>query len=72
MAVRTEPADLPNGEAPRLMRAREAAAYLSLSVSQIYALMAGGGLPTCRIAGSVRIDRSRLDEFLDGQRREAQ
>ncbi len=52
---------------PVLLRASECARLLAMSRSQIYALMAGGSLPTVRIRGSVRVDRRRLDNWLNDQ-----
>ncbi len=52
---------------PRLLRAREVAAYLGLAPSTVYAMIAGGVLPSVRIGTAIRVDRVALDRWLDEQ-----
>ena len=48
----------------RWLRPSDAAIYLSIATKTIYSLAARGALPACKIGGSVRIDKLRLDELL--------
>lgn len=73
MALRTEggkqPTTPPHNPAlePRLLRAREVAQYLGLAPSTVYALIAGGTLPSVRIGTAIRVDRVMLDRWLEQQ-----
>jgi predicted DNA-binding transcriptional regulator AlpA len=52
---------------PRAMRARNAAAYLSISVRTFHRLVASGVIPQpIRLGGAVAWDRYALDALLDG------
>ena len=48
----------------RWLRPCDVGEYLSISPKTVYALAARGALPACKIGGSVRIDKLRLDELL--------
>jgi excisionase family DNA binding protein len=50
--------------APRLLSARDAAAYLAVSTKTIRRLMVQG-LPVVRINSLVRFDRADLDSFAE-------
>ncbi len=52
----------------RLMTLKETAAYLNLSQAEVYSLARSGELPAVKIGarGSWRVDRRRLETFLDG------
>ena len=49
---------------PTLLRAKEVAAILKVSVSQAYKMMKSGDLPVVQICRSVRVWSSDLDEYL--------
>jgi excisionase family DNA binding protein len=53
--------------APLLLRPREAAELLGLSLSKVYALLQEGRLPCVRITGSVRIPRAALLELVEAE-----
>jgi excisionase family DNA binding protein len=52
---------------PRYIRLEDVAAYLSVSVPQVYALVRSGELPAIKIGGRGvwRVDRTKLDDYLD-------
>ncbi|MEA2433902.1 MAG: hypothetical protein QOG54_1359 [Actinomycetota bacterium] len=51
----------------RYLRLEDVAAYLSVSVPQVYALVRSGELPAVKIGGRGiwRVDRHKLDEYLE-------
>ncbi|HVL38091.1 MAG TPA: helix-turn-helix domain-containing protein [Fimbriimonadaceae bacterium] len=53
--------------APRYLKLEDVAAYLSVSVPQVYALVRSGELPAIKIGGRGvwRVDKNKLDAFLD-------
>lgn len=53
--------------APRYLKLEDVAAYLSVSVPQVYALVRSGELPAIKIGGRGvwRVDKEKLDAFLD-------
>ncbi len=56
----------------RYMTAREAAAYLRLSISTIHKLSAGGGIPVYRVGAKLLFATDELDGWLEkGRRRTA-
>lgn len=52
----------------RLLTLKETAAYLNLSEAEVYSLARSGQLPAVKIGGrgTWRVDRRRLDGFIDG------
>ena len=58
--------------APRYLKLEDVAAYLSVSVPQVYALVRSGELPAIKIGGRGvwRVDRSKLDDYLDNLQQE--
>lgn len=50
--------------APRLMKPREAAAYLAISERKLWSLTQSGRIPAVRLDRSVRYDFSDLDKFI--------
>ncbi len=52
---------------PRYLRLNDVATYLSVSVSQVYALVRSGELPAVKIGGRGvwRVDREKLDAYLE-------
>ena len=52
---------------PRYLRLDDVAAYLSVSVPQVYALVRSGQLPAVKIGGrgQWRVDRQKLDAYLE-------
>lgn len=52
----------------RLLTAKEAAAYLSIGRTKIWALLYGGELGCVRIGRSVRLEKSELDRFISSRR----
>jgi excisionase family DNA binding protein len=57
---------------PRLLTVRQAAAYLSLSRSQLYALFDSGALPSVHVGRLRRVDRRDLDVYVDSLRSSSQ
>ena len=55
------------GLQPRYVKLDEVAAYLSVSVPQVYALVRSGELPAIKIGGRGvwRVDRTKLDVWLE-------
>lgn len=53
--------------APRYLKLDDVAAYLSVSVPQVYALVRSGELPAIKLGGRGvwRVDREKLDTFLE-------
>lgn len=53
--------------APRYLKLEDVAAYLSVSVPQVYALVRSGDLPAVKIGGRGvwRVDREKLDAYLE-------
>lgn len=53
--------------APRYLKLDDVAAYLSVSVPQVYSLVRSGELPAIKIGGRGvwRVDRNKLDDFLE-------
>lgn len=53
--------------APRYLKLEDVAAYLSVSVPQVYALVRSGELPAIKIGGRGvwRVDRTKLDGYLE-------
>jgi excisionase family DNA binding protein len=50
---------------PELLTVEETARYLSLSRSQVYALIARGVIPIVRIEGSTRVSRRSLLAWIE-------
>ena len=52
---------------PRYLRLEDVAAYLSVSVPQVYALVRSGELPAVKIGGRGvwRVDKKKLDVYLE-------
>lgn len=52
---------------PRYLRLEDVAAYLSVSIPQVYALVRSGELPGIKIGGRGvwRVDRNKLDIYLE-------
>ena len=57
---------------PRFWTLDDVAAYLSVSVPQVYALVRSGDLPAMKIGGRGvwRVDRNKVDEFIEEKTRE--
>ena len=53
--------------APRYLKLEDVAAYLSVSVPQVYALVRSGELPAIKIGGRGvwRVDKGKLDAYLE-------
>lgn len=53
--------------APRYLKLDDVAAYLSVSVPQVYALVRSGELPAIKLGGRGvwRVDRAKLDAYLE-------
>lgn len=60
-------ADQGSGIEPRLLTLEDVAAYLNVSVPQVYALVRSGELPAIKIGGRGvwRVDRLKLDDFIE-------
>ena len=56
---------------PEIMTPREVAQYLKMSVLTIYKHAKGGAIPGFRVGNSWRFDKSRIDEMLLGDRKNA-
>lgn len=54
-----------------LYRPKALSAVLGLSRSKVYELLASGVLPSIKIAGSVRVPRAALEEWIRAQTRRA-
>lgn len=54
-----------------VLRVEEAAALLSVSRAQAYALIARGEIPSVRVGKAVRVPRRALEAWLDAQTRHA-
>lgn len=54
-----------------LLTAKEAAAYLNISVSMLYKLMKQGRIECIKIGSSTRFPQSYLEDWVDGQRSDA-
>ena len=52
---------------PRYLKLDDVAAYLSVSVPQVYALVRSGELPAIKLGGRGvwRVDRRKLDSYLE-------
>lgn len=50
--------------APRLVKPREAAAYLAISERKLWSLTQDGRIPAVRLDRSVRYDVADLDRFI--------
>jgi excisionase family DNA binding protein len=52
----------------------EVAIYLNVSVPQVYSLVRSGDLPAVKLGGRGvwRVDRKRLDEYIDGLHEETE
>ena len=57
---------------PRYLRLEDVAAYLSVSVPQVYALVRSGELPAIKIGGRGvwRVDKAKLDIYLENLEQE--
>lgn len=57
---------------PRYLKLEDVAAYLSVSVPQVYALVRSGELPAVKIGGRGvwRVDRTKLDAYLENLEQE--
>ena len=51
----------------RLLRANDVAEILACSVSEVYALKAGGVLPYLKIGGMVRFREQDIEEFINSR-----
>jgi excisionase family DNA binding protein len=68
MAQRTIDRELGPRKAPAaLMKAREAADYLSMSEEWVRQRGRDGTLPTVKLGAAIRFRRSALDKWLDSQ-----
>ena len=54
----------------RWISVKECAVYLGLHSKTIYKLVGYGVIPSTKLAGSVGIDRQRLDELLESQEKD--
>lgn len=70
----TQPAPKSAALAPRALRPQEAAAYLGISRSKLYELLADQSIPVITIydGGPKKVLRDDLDAYLDGRKRVAQ
>jgi excisionase family DNA binding protein len=63
---------MPEQPAPRLLRAKEAAAYLNMSTRTLWSLSNMGKIPTVRFGtggrGSVRYDLRDLDAWIEANK----
>jgi excisionase family DNA binding protein len=59
---------------PRFFTLEDVAAYLSVSVPQVYALVRSGDLPAMKVGGRGvwRVDRKRLEEYIERAHEETQ
>ena len=59
---------------PRFLTLEDVAIYLSVSVTQVYALVRSGALPAVKIGGRGvwRVDRNQLEEYIERLHRETQ
>lgn len=55
---------VPASEKPRVLVPAEAAEFLRISVDQLYHLTSRKQVPFTKVGGSLRFDRSRLEEFV--------
>ena len=62
---------LQGGEDARLMRIKEAAAYMGISRRTLEGLMAAGRIPTVREGSIVRLDRKDIDQWIELRRASA-
>ena len=53
--------------APRYLKLEDVAAYMSVSVAQVYALVRSGELPAIKVGGRGvwRVDKDKLDSYLE-------
>ena len=56
---------------PELLTVPQAAAYLTCSRSQVYALHARGSFKFVKVGGSTRVRKSELDRYIRSQERAA-
>jgi len=54
---------------PRYMTPRQAAELLQISLSSFYKSSWLGQIPTTKIGGRLRVDRIKLEQFLESQTR---
>lgn len=64
-AIARRVVELQRGDDARLMRIREAAAYMGVSRRTLEGLMADGKVPTVREGSLVRLDRKDLDQWIE-------
>ena len=59
---------------PRFLTLEDVAIYLSVSVTQVYALVRSGALPAVKIGGRGvwRVDRNQLEDYIERLHRETQ
>lgn len=57
---------------PRYITVEQAAKILSLGTTKVYEMIAYEGLPVVRFGRAVRINPSRLDEWLERREQEQQ
>lgn len=57
----------PSHVEPRYLKLEDVAAYLSASVSQVYAMVRSGELPAVKLGGRGvwRVDKRKLDDYLE-------
>lgn len=67
VAAKETPSKAGPGIEPRLLNLEDVAAYLAVSVPQVYALVRSGELPAVKIGGRGvwRVDRRRVEEYLE-------
>jgi excisionase family DNA binding protein len=63
-AIARRVVELQRGEDARLMRIKEAAAYMGVSRRTLEGLMSTGRIPTVREGSLVRLDRQDLDQWI--------
>jgi len=49
----------------RWITPRECALYLAIHLKTVYAKIAKGEIPAAKIGGTLRVDRVRLDKFME-------
>jgi len=54
---------------PRYLKPKEAAELLRISLASFYKRSWQGAIPTTKVGGSLRVDKNKLEEFLENNTR---
>jgi excisionase family DNA binding protein len=64
-AIARRVVELQRGDDARLMRIKEAAAYMKISRRTLEGLMSSGAIPVVREGSLVRLDRNDVDQWIE-------